>query len=144
MNDNSQSSFGESQSEKIILNLAPNKDRMGNTLIDTLLFYFLYLGLISLSFSELGIDAENDPLYDLALLLLSHIIIYAVTEILFQKTVGKFITRTYVVNLKGEKPSVKNILIRTFCRLIPCEAISFLFMENGIHDKFSKTRVVRH
>ena len=36
----------------------------------------------------------------------------------YQKTLGKIITKTKVVNLEGEKPELGDIISRTFCRLI--------------------------
>lgn len=68
---------------------------------------------------------------------------YAFMEIKFQKTVGKFITKTKVVKMSGEKPQNGDIITRTFCRLIPFDRISFLFVKNGIHDILSKTKVVK-
>jgi uncharacterized RDD family membrane protein YckC len=64
-------------------------------------------------------------------------------EIKFQKTIGKFITKTKVVKLNGEKPESSDIISRTFCRLIPFDRVSFLFMKNGIHDFLSKTKVIK-
>jgi uncharacterized RDD family membrane protein YckC len=61
----------------------------------------------------------------------------------FQKTVGKFITRTKVVNLNGEKPTLNDIMVRTFCRLIPFDRLSFFFAKNGFHDGISNTRVIK-
>ena len=64
-------------------------------------------------------------------------------EVIFQKTLSKFITKTKVVRLDGSKPTKSNILIRTFCRLIPFEIFSFLFPKKGcFHDRLSNTMVV--
>jgi len=68
---------------------------------------------------------------------------YSIMEIKFQKTVGKFVTKTKVVKLDGEKPNTSDIITRTFCRFIPFDRISFLFVRNGIHDYLSKTKVVK-
>ncbi len=68
-------------------------------------------------------------------------------EMLFQKTPGKLVTGTRVVNKDGGVPSFGQILGRSACRFIPFEAISFLFGDSsrvvGWHDEFSGTRVVR-
>ena len=68
---------------------------------------------------------------------------YAIMEIRFQKTVGKFITKTKVVKVDGSRPETSDIIGRTLCRFIPFDRISFLFTKNGIHDFLSKTRVVK-
>ncbi|MDW7691732.1 RDD family protein [Flammeovirgaceae bacterium SG7u.111] len=59
------------------------------------------------------------------------------------KTVGKYITKTRVVTEDGETPTFINIVGRSFCRLIPFDAFSFLGEKpGGWHDSISKTRVV--
>ena len=76
-------------------------------------------------------------------LVLAFIAYYALMEIKFQKTIGKFVTKTKVVKMNGEKPTDGDIITRTFCRLIPFDRLSFLFVKNGIHDFLSKTKVVK-
>ena len=66
------------------------------------------------------------------------------------KTVGKLILGTRVVDINGERPSAKSIAIRTLCRFIPFEAISFISaywlsdhtLFGNWHDSISKTYVV--
>ena len=57
-------------------------------------------------------------------------------EIKYQKTVGKLVTNTRVVDLNGDKPDEGKIIARTFFRLIPFDRILFVFTKNGIHDYF--------
>jgi uncharacterized RDD family membrane protein YckC len=59
-----------------------------------------------------------------------------------QQTIGKIVTRTKVFTVEGYKPSSVQIFIRTITRLIPIDAISFLFNYN-LHDKVSKTIVTK-
>lgn len=68
---------------------------------------------------------------------------YFFFEITTQRTIGKMITKTYVVSTSDKKPSVKAIILRTVCRFFYLDLISFLFGTYGIHDGYSKTRVVR-
>lgn len=68
---------------------------------------------------------------------------YAIMEIKFQKTVGKYVTKTKVVKMDGTKPEKSEIIMRTFCRFIPFDRVTFLFMKNGIHDFLSKTTVIK-
>ena len=128
--------------EDVKLDIASNNSRVTNMIADTIILNIIYYALITYSYEIYGADAESDPLLNLTFLLISFFLVYTVTEYFFSKTVGKFISRTKVVNLDGTKPGLKNILSRTLCRLIPCEAFSFMFLQNGLHDKFSKTRVV--
>ncbi len=69
---------------------------------------------------------------------------YFVLEVTTGRTLGKFVTGTRVVDESGGKPSVGQILGRTFCRLIPFEAFSFFGTPcRGWHDKIPKTFVVK-
>ncbi len=64
-------------------------------------------------------------------------------ETVWGKSPAKFITRTKVVNEDGSKPTASTIALRTLCRLIPFDFVSF-FSSNprGWHDKLSKTIVI--
>ena len=69
---------------------------------------------------------------------------YLMTEGIFARSVGKLITGCKVVNEKGDRPSFLQVLGRTFGRLIPFEAFSFLGADGrGWHDSISKTHVVK-
>lgn len=69
------------------------------------------------------------------------VLYYFVSEILLQRTIGKFATNTIVIDEYGNKPSNKAIFIRSISRLIPFEPLSCLG-ERGWHDTISKTFVV--
>ena len=58
------------------------------------------------------------------------------------KTLGKYATKTQVRKISGEKPSTRDVFIRSLLRFIPFEPISFLFGKKGWHDEFSNTQVV--
>jgi len=69
---------------------------------------------------------------------------YNIFEIFTARTFGKLVTQTIVVDENGEKPHHEVILIRSLCRLIPFEILSFLGMPaRGWHDSLSKTYVVK-
>ncbi len=68
---------------------------------------------------------------------------YLVMEALFQRTVAKLLTGSVVVTYDGRRPTFGQIVGRSFARLIPFEAFSFLKSEPvGWHDSLSKTLVV--
>jgi uncharacterized RDD family membrane protein YckC len=70
-------------------------------------------------------------------------IYYLTSEALTGRTLAKLITRTKVVNEKGNSPSFKEVILRTLCRFIPFDALSFFSQDNlGWHDRLSKTKVV--
>ena len=68
---------------------------------------------------------------------------YTFMETKYQKTIGKFMTKTKVVNKNGSKPEVGDIVRRTFYRLIPFDRVSFLFSPNGFHDRLSDTTIIK-
>ena len=67
---------------------------------------------------------------------------YFIFELSMKQTIGKLVTKTFVVKKNGVNPSFVNILIRSCCRLIPIDSFSYLFgTERGLHDVLSSTRL---
>jgi uncharacterized RDD family membrane protein YckC len=64
-------------------------------------------------------------------------------EYFFNKTPAKWLTRTRVVRVDGNRPRFLQILGRTAARYIPFEPLSYLRRSVGWHDRWSGTRVVR-
>ena len=91
----------------------------------------------------LNANDGNQMLLGYVILFLSFIGYYSFMETKYQKTIGKFITHTSVVTKDGTKPEVGDIVRRTFCRLIPFDRVSFLLTQNGFHDKFSDTTIIK-
>lgn len=128
---------------KTIDDRAINKKRFVNFLIDTFIIVILYL-IISIAIDFLGslkikINWSN---YQKLWSILIIFCYYSIQEGIWNITIGKIITGTIVVSEKNEKPSIPEILLRTACRFIPLEALSFTFMKDGFHDIFSKTKVI--
>lgn len=69
------------------------------------------------------------------------VVYYVGMESLFSRSLGKLITGTKVLSEAGLKPSFLSIVGRSFARLVPFEAFSFLG-ERGWHDSWSGTQVV--
>lgn len=139
-----QATVEKEQKQKVDSNVVGSGIRFVNFLIDFIVW--LILAFI-LSFI-IGIFVQPTDqgiltLFGYVLIFATLIAYYAIMEIRFQKTVGKFITKTKVVKMNGEKPTNGDIITRTFCRLIPFDRISFLFVKNRIHDFLSKTKVVK-
>ncbi len=113
--------------------------RFFNFIIDTIVWFIIVAILTN------ALDAK-DPMQIVVGYLIffaSYIGYYALMETKYQKTIGKWITKTKVVNKNGTKPQGSAILRRTFCRLIPFDRISFLFTPNGFHDRLSDTTVIK-
>ena len=66
---------------------------------------------------------------------------YWLFEVIWAKTPGKWLFGTHVINNEGGRPSAGQVIIRTICRFIPLEALSF-FAERGWHDSIPNVQVV--
>ena len=133
------------QKEKIDSEIVNSGTRFINFIIDLFCWGVLAMVVGFIIGFILPLNFNNGLLSVLAwlILLTSFIGYYAFMEIKFQKTVGKFLTKTKVVTVTGNQPSPVEILTRTLCRFIPFDRLSFLFVKNGIHDYLSKTKVVK-
>ena len=140
-------SFILSPSSETIFVPATAWQRFANMIIDTVAFYFLvFIIFILLGFLFQILSGGTSGLTEG----LSYLIIFGIYffyyvffENQFGKTIGKMVTKTRVVNLEGVKPSRSTILLRTVCRFIPFEAFTFLGSGHGMHDRLSKTMVVK-
>ncbi len=127
--------------------------RLANYLIDyvcvIVLIYVILIGLMVfaaiIGSQELLDRIQNiNKIEEYGLAIVSILLYYNIFEIFFSRTIGKFITKTIVVNINGEKPDTQEILVRSLCRLIPFDNLSFLGTPNkGWHDSISKTYVVK-
>ena len=69
--------------------------------------------------------------------------LYAFCEFVWQRTPGKWLTKTVVIDEYGNKPSGGAIVLRSICRFVPFEPFSCLGdYSHGWHDRWSKTWVV--
>lgn len=101
--------------------------------------FFIFLALLRLLPTQL-IPVESYRF----LLLGSTFFYYAVSELLFVRTVGKLVTGTSIVTNTDEDPVRSQLLLRTACRFLPLEPLSLLFSRRklGWHDRLSKTKVI--
>ena len=141
-----QATVEKEQKQKVDSNVVGSGIRFVNFLIDFIVWLILAFIISFIIGLLIPVTAESQGILTLFVYVLffgTFITYYAILEIKFQKTVGKFVTKTKVVKMNGEKPENGDIITRTFCRLIPFDRISFLFVKNGIHDYLSKTKVVK-
>ncbi|QHT71878.1 RDD family protein [Rhodocytophaga rosea] len=120
--------------------------------LDLVFFYVIFIGIgIVWEISALiSTDASDTTTLSDSLLLnyllpsIMLVAYYTFFEYKFGKTIGKMITNTKVVRKDGGKPTLKNILGRSFARLIPFEPLSLIgsHLPVGLHDSIADTLVV--
>lgn len=76
------------------------------------------------------------------------ILIYFLYYLLFEyftgQTPGKMITRSKVASLPDNKDYYFiRITLRTLMRFIPFDMLSYLFSYRGLHDRISKTTIIK-
>jgi hypothetical protein len=88
---------------------------------------------------------RNRDLYQFFLMLIfgfHRFLYYGMMECLFKVTPVKYLTSSRVIREHGPGlPSVNNFMVRTCCRFIPFDSVSFLG-SSGWHDSLSQTSVV--
>lgn len=123
--------------------------RFLNRLFDAIIIVFIFYLCIqfaskfSLRFertNEFFIFAESRFYVPITIL---GIFYYLISETVFNTTIGKTIMGNMVVNSIAEKPSIIQRIGRTFARIIPFDALSYLFGERGWHDRIANTYVVK-
>jgi len=113
-----------------------NTEQIKATKTKRFLNYLVDIIIISFISVLFGFNSNGQNL-TVAIVLLSY---YLLMEGAFRTTIGKLLTNTKVVDIDGTR--VDGIFVRTICRIIPFEPLSFLFGKNGWHDSISKTTVI--
>lgn len=113
-----------------------NTEKVKATKTKRFLNYFVDIIIISFISFLFGFNLNGQNL-TVVIVFLSY---YLLMEGVFSTTIGKLLTNTKVVDIDGT--SVVEVFVRTMCRIIPFEPLSFLFGKNGWHDSISKTTVI--
>ncbi len=118
-------------------------------LMDRIFFYlFEYIFALGLGvfIALLGgadwIQTLNTRMIDIVLYLLLYPAYYFIFEAAAQGSLAKLILKRVVVNEYGDKPTTKQIFIRSISRIVPFEQLS-CFGKTGWHDNWSETYVIR-
>lgn len=145
--------FDELHAEQSYYEYATTGQRLGNYLIDLVIFYlfnfaiFFCLG-ICMRLSGMDIydirQVASWWVFKFGVSYLDHFIIYSLIEgITKGRSIGKLITRTQAVDAGSFSPITwKQALLRSLCRSIPFEVFSGLG-NTPWHDSLSKTTVIR-
>ena len=136
--------------QEVQLIAADKAKRFSNYFIDiicAIIFTFVFSALLYIAFPRAEpafITIEEDILLSRLMASFFIFLYYFICESVFHgKSIGKFITKTRVVNYHGEVPESKTFLIRSLSRIVPFEILSFLGpRSDGWHDRWSKTMVI--
>jgi uncharacterized RDD family membrane protein YckC len=123
--------------------------RFGHFLLDRLFEYiFSFMVSFIIAFIILALAGENavnnlnNIAYTLPLALILYPTYYLLSESLFQASPAKLILGRVVVDEYGDMPTLKQIVKRSFSRIVPFEFFS-CFDSRGWHDQWSDTFVIR-
>lgn len=142
------------QNEQMIVKSVGAGKRLANLLLDTLFYemimYIIINPLERLIFGELlDEQVEYGCLLSLTISFTILFLYYFISETYFQKTLGKLITKTKVINDDGTKASASAIVKRTLIRFLPFDSISLYTGKDEEkkgtwwHDRWSRTRVTK-
>ncbi|QDU54526.1 RDD family protein [Aeoliella mucimassa] len=134
------------------LPIATQGKRLLNLIIDNIVLQIVSrvvgvaVGAAMIRPGEVITPEKQSTLFVVAMImgLIVAVVYFLVMESLFQKTIGKMLTGTKVVDVDGRRPSFQQLLGRSLSRFVPFEAFSFLGGSRpvGWHDSWSGTRVV--
>jgi uncharacterized RDD family membrane protein YckC len=129
--------------------------RLANYFIDmfTYLILAILLGTVIALFDEFNggdniivdyLNSEDSPIFDNIIGFVLVVGYYTFTEYVYKgKTLGKLITKTRAVTQDNKRLTLKHAFLRSLCRIIPFEGISYLGSSTqGLHDKLPKTKVI--
>jgi uncharacterized RDD family membrane protein YckC len=136
--------------EKKLLTIASSSQRLANYFLDTIfasIAGFIIGFIIGIIFELIDPSLLENSSFLLGISFvfgyITMILYYTTLESKNGKSIGKYITKTKVVKKNGDKIKFRDAFIRSICRLIPFDAISFLGNNPiGWHDSIAKTIVV--
>ena len=131
------------------IKIASNTKRLTNWIIDSItisIIWFTLLPVIVIVLKNIGLldSLTKGETLDLEFTILpAAFFYYLIFEGVFKTTLGKLITKTKIIRLDNEEVNLVDILLRTLCRFIPLEQLSFLADKPiGWHDRISETRII--
>ncbi len=126
--------------------------RFGHFVIDIIIFQILLitiwfvLGLLFMLYSSNQTITRTIEYFESIIGLVFYPLYYIIFEYIWQRTPGKFLTKSLVIDEYGNKPTLRAIVLRSLIRVVPFETFSCLEdkykRSYGWHDKWSNTWVV--
>ncbi len=122
--------------------VATGNRRFVNHLIDSALIYIVYFAFMYVNDTH-AVFGEKFEMVAGLLMIFGYPLYVLICESIWQRSIGKLITKTKVVDMQGNRPHFWKVLGRTAARFIPLEPLSFLKKYPiGWHDSLSGTMVV--
>lgn len=118
--------------------------RFAHFFVDGIVYYVLYYFVEYLWINISRADALSNLItgfFISTIFMFAFPIYYILFEHFFQRTPGKFLTKTIVIDIYGNKPEIGTNILRNIIRLVPFETFSCL-SDRGWHDRWSDTFVV--
>ncbi|OMP29968.1 RDD family protein [Mangrovimonas sp. DI 80] len=120
--------------------------RLINYIVDTIVWLILYFS-IAYIFDRYFVRFNSyvvNYIYSISLGLILYLVYYGTLEFYFHRTLGKYLSRTKVVDRDGGEITFLTIFKRTISRLIPIDIFYYLFSKKGLHDRLSNTLVIKN
>lgn len=115
--------------------------RVLNFLVDTFLIFGLAYGFSAWwDFNVMYWHYTPLPYYIQFAIVM--VVYYLLFEWIFKRTLGKWLSKSKVVNATGGKPALWQIIIRTIIRLTIIDCFFIPFLGGPLHDYLSRTAVV--
>lgn len=112
--------------------------RFVNLLLDTLIYSIIMIGFILIFKNVIGQEHVK------WISILVYFLYYFLFECFIGQTPAKIITHSKVVFLpKNDGNYLIQILFRTIMRFLPLDLFSYLFSYRGLHDRISKTTIIK-
>ena len=112
--------------------------RLINFLIDSMI-YFVIITVLILVFKN-RIDSKDIKWISIVL----YFLYYFLLELIFKQTFAKMITRSKIISItQNEKYLLIQVFLRTLIRFVPIDIFSYLFVFQGLHDRLSKTTIIK-
>ena len=126
------------------VNVVSGGKRFAHFFVDGIVYYVLYYFAeylwINISSTDI-ISSFITGFFISIMFMFAFPIYYILFEHFFQRTPGKFLTKTVVIDIYGNKPEIGTNILRNIIRLVPFEIFSCL-SDRGWHDRWSETYVV--
>ncbi len=128
-----------------VLRRATLAQRFATYLLD-MIFYYIFSFIIGFVLAFAGMAGVLKSVPGMLLGAIFLFLYYVPQEAYFGRTLGKWIARTKAVSEDGTPLTVKQAAMRTLCRFIPFEFVSFFGAgaegPRGWHDRFANTVVI--